>query len=148
MTADVESLIADLQKELYGPASWSDTVLMSRSIDALRSQAERIKALEAKCALLAASLDQEDRRVDGLREIINRIPQTPEQIIAFIGSNFDDMQPEGWTGALPEKPTGDLSMVKYSLSVHDLLSAFSWADLDRASIDAAIAAQAGSKEAS
>lgn len=56
MTADVESLIADLQKELYGPASWSDTVLMSRSIDALRSQAERIQALEAKCAELSIAL--------------------------------------------------------------------------------------------
>ena len=46
---------------MYGPASWADTTLMSRSIDALHSQAERIQALEAKCALLAASLDQADQ---------------------------------------------------------------------------------------
>lgn len=96
MTTDVEALIADLQKKLYGSTSWGDTVLMSRSIDALRSQAEhiqilessnghlrdalraqsdkiqsmalsaisdaeRIQALEAKCALLAASLAQAEK---------------------------------------------------------------------------------------
>jgi hypothetical protein len=77
-----------------------------------------------------------------LQEIIKRIPQTPEQMIGFIGSNFNSMEAQGWTDELPANPTGDLSMVKYSLTVHDLLSAFSWADLDRC----AIAAQSESKE--
>jgi hypothetical protein len=38
-------------------------------------------------------------------------------------------------------------MVKYTLTVHDLLSAFSWAGLDAESIDAAIATQGGKEGA-
>jgi hypothetical protein len=89
---------------------------------------------------LSAGADKE--RIAELQEIISRIPQTPEQMIGFIGSHFGSMEAQGWTDELPANPTGDLSMVKYSLTVHDLLSAFSWADLDRC----AIAAQSESKE--
>lgn len=47
-------------------------------------------------------------------------PMTPEAIIALIGHNYDTMEPVGDDG----RPIGDLSRVRYSLSVHDLMSAF------------------------
>ena len=57
------------------------------------------------------------------------VPSTPEQIISFIGCNFGSMEADDWTEELPQEPIGDLSNVRYSLSVHDLLSAFSeWSD--------------------
>ncbi|WP_254218022.1 hypothetical protein [Burkholderia multivorans] len=54
-------------------------------------------------------------------------------MIEFIGSNFNSMEADSWAEEkfLPE-PTGDLHNVKYSLTVHDLLSAFSWHGLDDA----------------
>lgn len=56
MTTDIEALANELRSAMYGPASWADTTLMSRSIDALLSQADRIQALEAKCAELGIAL--------------------------------------------------------------------------------------------
>jgi hypothetical protein len=76
--------------------------------------------------------------IERLNSLLARIPQTPEDAISFIGSNFNSMQAQGWTDTLPSEPTGDLSMVTYSLSVHDLLSAFSWAGLSGEDIDAAL----------
>ncbi len=59
-------------------------------------------------------------------DLLKQIPQTPEQMIDFIGSNFNSMEADGWTDdKFPPEPTGDLYNVKYSLTVHDLLSAFS-----------------------
>jgi hypothetical protein len=88
----------------------------------------------ARIADLEASL-QASRRA-ALEELLQHIPTTPEQMIDFIGSNFDSMQADGWTDTLPSKPTGDLSMVRYSLTVHDLLSAFEWSNLDASAIRA------------
>jgi hypothetical protein len=89
---------------------------------------------------LYASPQSEGLRKDA-EELLRRIPTTPEQMIDFIGSHFDSMQADGWTDTLPSKPTGDLSMVRYSLTVHDLLSAFDWADLSEYAIDAALSQQ-------
>ncbi|WP_455154105.1 hypothetical protein [Cupriavidus campinensis] len=63
------------------------------------------------------------------------IPRTPQEIIEFIGSNFDSMQADQWTDEVIPKPAGDLSNVRYSLTVHDLLSAFDWAGLHDAAMD-------------
>jgi hypothetical protein len=73
-----------------------------------------------------------------LRELLGSIPRTPEAAIAFIGSQFNSMRAQGWTETFPSEPTGDLSTVTYSLSVHDLLSAFSWAGLSGEDIDTAL----------
>lgn len=95
---------------------------------------------------LCASAQSDGGRKDA-EELLRRIPTTPERIIDFIGSHFDRMQAEGWTDTLPSKPTGDLSMVRYSLTVHDLLSAFEWADLSADAIDAALSQhKAGEKD--
>jgi hypothetical protein len=48
------------------------------------------------------------------------LPLTPESVIELIGHNFDSMEPVDDNG----NPQGDLSCVMYTLSVHDLLSAF------------------------
>jgi hypothetical protein len=96
----------------------------------------RMNAIFAAAANPSAILDlcAEVRR---LRELLGSIPRTPEAAIAFIGSQFNSMRAQGWTETFPSEPTGDLSMVTYSLSVHDLLSAFSWAGLSGEDIDAA-----------
>jgi hypothetical protein len=47
------------------------------------------------------------------------------------------MHAKEWSYEPIPQPTGDLSMVKYSLTVHDLLSAFSWAGLSPEDIEAA-----------
>ncbi|WP_250507634.1 hypothetical protein [Caballeronia sp. GAFFF3] len=73
-------------------------------------------------------------RIAGMEKIIARIPRDEQSMINFIGNNFSSMQPCDENG-----PVGDLADVTYSLSVHDLLSAFSWNDLDQDAIDAAIA---------
>lgn len=46
-------------------------------------------------------------------------PKTPEEVIALIGINYDSMEPVDETG----RPLGDLGSVRYSLTVHDLISA-------------------------
>jgi hypothetical protein len=71
--------------------------------------------------------------------MLKRIPTTPEQMIAFIGSHFNSMEAQEWAGEPVAKPAGDLSMVRYSLTVHDLLSAFDWSDLTQECIDLALA---------
>jgi hypothetical protein len=79
-------------------------------------------------------------------ELLRRIPTTPEQMIDFIGSHFDSMEAQEWSefsGEARAKPAGDLSMVRYSLTVHDLLSAFDWADLSEYAIDAALSQHTG-----
>jgi hypothetical protein len=43
------------------------------------------------------------------------VPSTPEEVIAFIGANFEVME------EAPEPEN-----VRYQLTVHDLLSAFQW----------------------
>lgn len=63
------------------------------------------------------------------------IPTTPQEMIEFIGSNFDSMQADQWTDEVIPKPAGDLSNVRYLLTVHDLLSAFDWAGLRDAAMD-------------
>jgi hypothetical protein len=90
---------------------------------------------------------------EGLRkdaeELLRRIPTTPEQMIDFIGSHFDSMEAQEWSefsGDARAKPSGDLSMVRYSLTVHDLLSAFDWADLSEYAIDAALSQHTGEKD--
>jgi hypothetical protein len=69
-----------------------------------------------------------------VERLCNSIPKTPEAIITFIGSHFNSMQPVGDDGT----PMGSLDVVTYSLTVHDLLSAFAWAGLDQYEIDAAM----------
>jgi hypothetical protein len=72
--------------------------------------------------------------VRALREMIVRIPRTPEAVIDFIGSHYNSMSPFDDKGQI----AGPKDRVSYSLSVHDILSAFDWSDLGPASIDAAI----------
>ena len=46
-------------------------------------------------------------------------PKTPEEVIAFIGSNYSSIVTEwAFSGPLP------LEEIEYTLTVHDLLSAF------------------------
>ncbi|MNL64283.1 hypothetical protein D3C87_1884830 [compost metagenome] len=71
-------------------------------------------------------LEQQSALPDGWLEDVF-IPTKPEAMIDFIGSHFDSMEADEWTEE--GKPTGDLSRVRYSLTVHDLLSAFDWAGL-------------------
>ncbi|MBU9203072.1 hypothetical protein KTD31_17075 [Burkholderia multivorans] len=84
------------------------------------------KILELIAALEAAAADKQ--KMAGL---LKRIPQTPQQAIDFIGSQYSSMEADGWEADL-STPTGDLSNVRYVLTVHDLLSAFSWNGLDDA----------------
>ena len=61
-------------------------------------------------------------------------PKTPEEVIAFIGSNYNSMIPtaDPVMNESGEWVTGELLPLEdivYSLTVHDLLSAFSeWSD--------------------
>lgn len=57
------------------------------------------------------------------------IPRTAHEMVEFIGSNYDTMQADAWTQEEIQRPAGDLNNVRYSLTVHDLLSAFQWAGL-------------------
>ena len=63
-------------------------------------------------------------------------PKTPEEVIAFIGSNYNSMIPtaDPVMNESGEWVTGELLPLEdivYNLTVHDLLSAFSeWADND------------------
>ena len=52
-------------------------------------------------------------------------PSTPEQVIEFVGSNFSSMRTHSETeGRLP------IDRISYTLTVHDILSAFEFADDD------------------
>lgn len=69
-------------------------------------------------------------------------PKTPEEVIAFIGSNYNSMIKTAdpfWDESRKVWITGELLPLEgivYSLTVHDLLSAFSeWADNDVLRID-------------
>ncbi|MBU9312075.1 hypothetical protein [Burkholderia multivorans] len=83
---------------------------------------EAADAIDTLLAALEAAAADKREMID----LLKQIPQTPEQMIDFIGSNFNSMEADGWTDdKFPPEPTGDLYNVKYSLTVHDLLSAFS-----------------------
>ena len=94
--------------------------------------------LESQRAANAILTEENERLEARIRELEQQraavpegafIPKTAEEMVEFIGSNFNTMQPEEWADALPLKPAGDLNNVRYSLTVHDLLSAFQWAGL-------------------
>lgn len=151
--------MSDLIKRLRSAVGDGDAIyLANRCTEA----ADQLEANSAHIALLRASLRKSEDEVEALKhdiasaldsltkesvarceaeDMLRRIPTTPEQMIQFIGSHFNSMEAPGWTGGFPSEPTGDLSMVRYSLTVHDLLSAFDWADLGKDSIDAALANQ-------
>ncbi|USE78945.1 hypothetical protein NDR89_23335 [Cupriavidus gilardii] len=72
------------------------------------------------------------RATDGQRAGVPEgafIPRTAHEMVEFIGSNYDTMQADAWTQEEIQRPAGDLNNVRYSLTVHDLLSAFQWAGL-------------------
>jgi len=52
-----------------------------------------------------------------------RKPKTPDEVIEFIGSNFNSMRTHG-----PDGKKLNADMVTYSLTVHDILSAFEWTE--------------------
>jgi len=81
--------------------------------------------------LLLAELEAAAADKQKMAGLLKRIPQTPQQAIDFIGSQYSSMEADGWEADL-STPTGDLSNVRYVLTVHDLLSAFSWNGLDDA----------------
>jgi predicted RNase H-like nuclease (RuvC/YqgF family) len=66
MTTDIEALATKLERIEANCEDW----VLAATI--LRSQAERIQALEAKCALLSASLAQSEKEVDELKHDIER----------------------------------------------------------------------------
>lgn len=117
-----------------------DTEKMKALAAKLRRYAGSAFVVEAADAIdtLLAALEAAAADKREMIDLLKQIPQTPEQMINFIGSNFNSMEADGWTDdKFPLEPTGDLYNVKYSLTVHDLLSAFSWHGLD----DAAALAQ-------
>ncbi|WJN74416.1 hypothetical protein [Burkholderia anthina] len=123
LRAELETYV-DFRQSVLDPEnqpSQHGTILL----DAHEKEVTRLRAeLEAREADRLAAL-----------EMLRMIPTTPEQMIEFIGSNFNSMEPEGWTEEkFPLEPTGDLYNVKYSLTVHDLLSAFSACGLDDAAL--------------
>jgi hypothetical protein len=84
-----------------------------------RQQAKRIAELEARSDLLKF------------------IPTSADQMIEFIGPHFNSVSPVGDDGKL----TGDLESVTFSLTVHDLLSAFEWSNLGPDEVAAVAGAQ-------
>jgi hypothetical protein len=96
----------------------------SGSFDLRYEAADAIDLLLAEVEAAAA----DKQKMAGL---LKRIPQTPQQAIDFIGSQYSSMEADGWEADL-STPSGDLSNVRYVLTVHDLLSAFSWNGLDDA----------------
>lgn len=158
--AEIKTLVGRLQKycgTLAPPIARGLTYEAHRALAVLSDQLEANAAL---IALLRASLRKVEDEVEALKhdnasmldsltresvarceaeDMLRRIPTTPEMMIQFIGSHFNSMEAPGWTDGLPSEPTGDLSMVRYSLTVHDLLSVFDWADLGKDSIDATLA---------
>src|SRR5687768_6116818 len=96
-------------------------------IDSLKSDLEfRTMAFDAAHHIC----EDRQKEIDALKEEVARmrkgLPMTHEAVIAFVGHNFNTMRPVG----TDNKPYGDLSRVRYSLTTHDLLSAFQ--DLDAA----------------
>jgi hypothetical protein len=79
--------------------------------------------------------------VRALRGMIARIPQTSQAMIEFVGSNYNAMSAKEWTDELPQRPLGNLDEVVYSLSVHDLLGAFSWSGLGSDDINSELNAE-------
>lgn len=112
MTTDVEALIGDLVR------------MCMRAAEALRSQTERIQALEAKCALLAASLAQAENEVENLKYDIDRYMRIVNEEVA---------RGDALLGAL-----------QLLAEVYDAMGAPRGPA--RIKADATIAAQAGSKE--
>lgn len=85
-------------------------------IDALNDKLRSVTELSHKTSRM---LNENDAEVDALRAEIERLwnaLQSPESIIALIGSNFSSRS---------ESQGGDPASVKYVLTVHDLVSAFS-----------------------
>jgi hypothetical protein len=83
---------------------------------------------------LSASITKANGEIDAFKRILMRIPQALEPLIDFIGSNDNALKPR----ELEEKLKSIVSMVTYSLTMHEILSAFSWNDLGSESIDAAM----------
>ena len=116
-TEKMKALAAELRANHEAMKSWMPTHQLESS--PASKGADAIDTLLA--ALEAAAADKRE-----MIDLLKQIPQTPEQMINFIGSNFNSMEADGWTDdKFPLEPTGDLYNVKYSLTVHDLLSAFS-----------------------
>jgi hypothetical protein len=90
-------------------------------------------AIAQLTALIRKLLNSRDAKVQALAESLQKVraefestpaqatpslPSTPDEVIAFIGSNFDSSHTQG-----------DKADWRYQVSVHDLLSAFSeWQD--------------------
>jgi hypothetical protein len=61
-----------------------------------------------------------DKLRKAAEELRNAIPKTPEEVIGFIGSNFNLMREFGKEGV----PGRNKEETEYTLTIHDLLSAF------------------------
>lgn len=91
----------------------------------VNAQSARIAELEAAFAMTNKALMEATARPTSAPVAAQEqafVPRTPEQMIEFIGSNFGAMQFADEDGK--EWPKAD---VTYTLTVHDLLSAFNWA---------------------
>jgi hypothetical protein len=60
------------------------------------------------------------------KKLRKAIPRTPESMISFIGPHFNGMRTADYEG----QTYVDLSKIEYWLTIHDLLSAFSWSGLE------------------
>jgi hypothetical protein len=84
----------------------------------IEAQAERIAALEAKCALLAASLDQEEKRsealeaglTDGVTDDMAMLQSRVEELEAQLKASLESGEPIYQTGwQIPVNGWGDVS---------------------------------------
>jgi chromosome segregation ATPase len=80
---------------------------------------EKLESLEAQMqtvGIIESELRNELARIKAENERLRNALQSPESIIALIGSNFSSKS---------KSLDGDLASVKYVLTAHDLVSAFS-----------------------
>jgi hypothetical protein len=126
IAADAEARFADEFKAKYEAILNKGVAFSVEALAANEVVIDAYRELDKKHCARIDTLEREleETRKDAL-DLRNLIPRTPQQMIDFIGSNFNSMQTHTEDGSTALSPDA----VCYSITVHDILSAFEWAGL-------------------
>jgi hypothetical protein len=126
MAEDVEARFADEFKVKYEATLNKGLNFSVEALAANEVVIDAYRELDKKhCARISALKNELEEARRNTLDLISLIPRTPQQMIDFIGSNFNCMQTHTEDGSTALSTDA----VCYSITVHDLLSAFEWAGL-------------------